>query len=350
MPWKGERLKFGWPKALWLLFLLGLLWWALRLVSFRGLWQVLDNLRPTQLAILAALNLFILGLFTLRWGIILRAHNQQVSLWALFRYRLAAFGLNYFTPGPQFGGEPLQVLLLREKHGLPVHKAVSGVSLDKMMELLANFGFLMVGVLVSVRMGIDLGLAETHAASLAIGLLLLPGGYLGIVWAGHTPLAHIARWLALSATSGGRWGRAAEAVAAVELQVKQVLKDRPQAVFAALVLSLATWVVMVYEYWLSLHFLGLDLDLAETMVALTAARFAFLLPLPGGLGVLEASQVLALQALGYGAAFGISLSLLIRLRDISLGLVGLWLAGALPARGSRQEPSGLNMRPRRSKG
>jgi hypothetical protein len=44
-------------------------------------------------------------------------------------------------------------------------------------------------------------------------------------------------------------------------------------------------------------------------------------------GALEASQVLALGALGINPSTGISLSLLIRARDIALGGLGLWWGG-----------------------
>ena len=44
---------------------------------------------------------------TARWWIILRADNPGIPFWPLIRYRLAVFGLSYFTPGPQVGGEPL---------------------------------------------------------------------------------------------------------------------------------------------------------------------------------------------------------------------------------------------------
>ena len=80
---------------------------------------------------------------------------------------------------------------------------------------------------------------------------------------------------------------------------------------------------MVFEYWLMTYFLGLRLSLMQAVSTLTAARLAFLTPLPGGLGALEASQVLALQTLGLESTYGISISLLIRLRDILFGLAGL---------------------------
>jgi uncharacterized membrane protein YbhN (UPF0104 family) len=100
------------------------------------------------------------------------------------------------------------------------------------------------------------------------------------------------------------------------------------------VVSLLVWVAMVAEYWLTLRLLGLPLNLSQAVVALTAARLAFITPTPGGLGALEASQALAMQALGFGPAAGISLSLIIRARDLFFGGLGLVWAGRL-ARKSR---------------
>jgi len=60
--------------------------------------------------------------------------------------------------------------------------------------------------------------------------------------------------------------------------------------------------------------------------ALLAARAASLLPLPAAVGALEASQALAMASLGLPPAYGVSLSLLIRGRDVLFGLFGLALA------------------------
>jgi uncharacterized membrane protein YbhN (UPF0104 family) len=92
-------------------------------------------------------------------------------------------------------------------------------------------------------------------------------------------------------------------------------------------LSAVVWVALALEYWLALEFLGLPLSFWQVMSVMTAARLAILLPMPAGLGTLEAALVLVTEALGHGAALGASLSLLIRARDLSFGLFGLWLGG-----------------------
>jgi hypothetical protein len=86
---------------------------------------------------------------------------------------------------------------------------------------------------------------------------------------------------------------------------------------------------MIVEFSLALRFLGLQLGLAQVLVALTAARVAFLLPVSAGLGTLEAGQVLAMQVLGLDPEAGIGLSLLIHSRDFVFSGLGLWWGGFL---------------------
>jgi uncharacterized membrane protein YbhN (UPF0104 family) len=87
------------------------------------------------------------------------------------------------------------------------------------------------------------------------------------------------------------------------------------------------WAAQIFEIWLSLKFLGLDISVLELILIVVAGRIALFAPTPGALGALEASFVLAMQSLGYAPVYGLSLGLLIRARDIFFGLVGLLLSG-----------------------
>jgi uncharacterized membrane protein YbhN (UPF0104 family) len=91
--------------------------------------------------------------------------------------------------------------------------------------------------------------------------------------------------------------------------------------------SLVSMLGIVLEYYLMVNFLGIDINALQIFAALTAMQAAFLMPLPGGLGALEASQVFALGAYGQPASAAISLTLLMRARDILNGGIGLLLAG-----------------------
>jgi uncharacterized membrane protein YbhN (UPF0104 family) len=118
-------------------------------------------------------------------------------------------------------------------------------------------------------------------------------------------------------------------IEAIESEVIRFCQSHFVPLTAAMSLSALIWMALVGEYWLMLRFLGVELNLIQTVVAISIARFAFLTPLPGGLGALEASQVLALTAMGFSGAEGFSLALLIRARDLALGGLGLLLGSSL---------------------
>jgi uncharacterized membrane protein YbhN (UPF0104 family) len=88
-------------------------------------------------------------------------------------------------------------------------------------------------------------------------------------------------------------------------------------------MHVALLAVSLADVGIVLGVLGLPLGFAEILIVLTASRLAFLLPIPGGLGTLEASQVGVFALLGYEPAFAVGLALYIRVRDILMAALGL---------------------------
>jgi len=261
---------------------------------------------------LAGLNAFILWLFVLRWGWFLRQMGYRVPWSRLVAYRLAAFGISYFTPGTQFGGEPVQVYALVRRDGLPWAHATASVALDKLFELVGNLTVLVLGVVWLQARGIGLALHKTLWAVVLGGL--------GIAW------------IALLLLCSGRWHRApawlwAPGRRALERFAAAARAGCPSraAALAALGFTVLTWAVLILEYRWMVRAVGLPGTWLDVVSLLMAARVAFLLPVPGGLGALEVGQYWAAQALGYTPARGLSLAALIRLRDVSVGLIGLAL-------------------------
>ena len=118
------------------------------------MWNTLTRLHLWQLLCLAVLNIGIFLLLTSRWWLILRFQGHRLPLLSMAGYRIAAFAITYFTPGPQMGGEPLQIYLTRSRHGVPTSTAVAAVTLDKLLELQSNFAFLVLGAAVLLRDGL----------------------------------------------------------------------------------------------------------------------------------------------------------------------------------------------------
>lgn len=312
-------------------FMLLILWWAMRDIPLEDIWNAITGLRPWQILVLISFNTLIMMTFSGRWWLILRAQGHRLPYISLVGYRLASFGVSYFTPGPQFGGEPLQVILTQEKHKVPATTAIAAVSLDKILELIANFTFLVIGLVLLVQTGFLDGTLPAWLLMLILTLFATPGLYLITLWLGARPLASLMGRIPERLARLPALRTLRESTLSAEAQIGGFCQRNPGTLFQAMLLSLFVWLAMVAEYWLTLHFLGLSLDLESTISLLTIARSAFLLPSPGGLGTLEAAQVLAFQGFGLNPAIGLSAALLIRARDVAFGALGLWV-GAVQSR------------------
>ena len=303
----------------------GLLWWALRNAPILDIWNSVRQLQAWQIAALLALNAALYVLITLRWWFIVHAESRQVAFLPLIGVRLSVFGISYFTLGPQVGGEPLQVWYLRRNYNLTLTRATASVVMDKLLEFLVNFVLLAFGLAAATGAGV---LSDTTGLGrwglLGLGALTLwPPVHLVLLYKRHYPLAALARTLPFV----DKDARLVRFVRACEWLVGTFCRRRPAALLAAFGASLLAGVGMVAEYALLISFLNVHLPFWRTVAAWTSGWLAFLMPLPGGLGALEASQVLVLGLFGYAASTAIGVTLLMRGRDILIGGLGLLLAG-----------------------
>lgn len=322
------------PRYLIWLLALPVVWWALRSIPLEEIRLTLNRLMLWQVLALIGINLIILLLFTSRWWVVLRTLGYRLPLIPLVGYRLAGFGISYFTPGPQFGGEPLQIQFIRQNHAVPTPTAVAAVSLDKLVDLLANFSFILVGIMVVLRSRVMTNDFNLPFLALSINLFVIPAAYLLGIWAGWRPLAALVNRNPFRYIAHPIFKRAIKTLLSSEEQMVDICRQNALTMFSIMGISALTWVLVVAEYWLTLQFLGASLDGYQVISLLTAARIAFLLPSPGGLGTLEASQILMMGAFGLYPALAVSASLLIRGRDVILGSLGLWIGAHLSQRQS----------------
>jgi len=297
-----------------------LLYFALRNAPLAEIWETIRQLKLWQIFALIGINAAIYALITLRWWVIVRAEAKSIPYVPLLAVRVAVFGVSYFTLGPQIGGEPLQVLYLRYHHGLTYTRAAASVVMDKLLEFLANFILLAVGLTAVAEAGIfSVTGGQLSAAWAALAALMLwPLIHIILMYRGVYPIRFVLR-----ALSRAKWSRF---IIAAERLAGAFCQRHLRALFVAAFVSLLAAAGMVIEYMLITSFLQIRLPFWQTVSAWTAGWLAFLVPLPGGLGALEASQVFALGAFGIAAASAIGVTLLMRARDILIGGLGLYFA------------------------
>jgi len=312
-------------RLVWLLILSSLLYFALRNAPLIDIWNTLKTLKLSQITIILIINATVIGLMTARWWIIVRAENPSVPFLTLIGYRLSVFGLSYFTPGPQVGGEPLQVIYLQRNHGVTFARATSAVIMDKLLEFLVNFILIGIGAWAIVTVGLISGTGFRLSLSLIglAGLLAWPVGHIALLYRGIMPVSRIL----LRQPFIQKNNKGIRLVIVAERMASTFCRKHTRAMLLAISASLLSILGIVIEYYLMVSFLGMQISTIQIFAALTTMQVAFLMPLPGGLGALEASQVFALGMFGQPPSAAISLTLLMRGRDILNGGLGLLLAG-----------------------
>ena len=312
-----------------------LVWWSLRHTELYQVWNTIRSLQFYQVLVLIALNSVIVLALTARWWFALRSFGGRVPLPHMAGYRLSSFSVSYFTPGTQFGGEPLQVHFPMERHRVPSSTALAAVTVDKIFDVLTNFTFIAAGLALFLSYGLSSNKLSAGFNFLLLAALTLPLLYMLALWAGWAPFTKLLT--AISSVKSNRidLDKIRRLVKSTEDIVSFRFQQQPLIILWMFLFSVLIWLLLIAEYWLSLTFLGAELNFLQMLMALTAARIAFLVPLPGGVGALEASQIWAMGTLGLDPVLGVSLVLVIRGRDIFLGILGLVLTALYFNRGSK---------------
>lgn len=335
----------AWPVAGWRRVLVAAVWlavaalllWVVLNVPLPAIWRTLSQLALWQIVLLLVVNAAVFLAFSARWWVLLSALGHRVSFGYLALHRLAGFGLSYFSPGPQVGGEAVQLLLLQRRHSVPVASGAASVGSDRLLEAIVNLTMLTLGLAVTLQTRVLAAVSGPGALLPVMLLLALPVIYVVLLSTGRTPLIVQLGRLPDRIRVIPRIQRLEEAAGAIEQQVAVLFRDRPRAVLLALAASLVSWAMMIAEYGLMLLFLRVEVTPVQLISMMTFARLAFLLPVPGGLGTLEAGQILIFGVLGLDPAQGLSASLLIRGRDVLFGLAGLWWVSLYGRKGRGNE-------------
>ena len=306
---------------------LALAGWILSRLPFAGLVQTITDLHLSQWMAWIALNLLVIMLLAGRWLVLTRAMALPCKILQLLRVRQAGQVISFVTPGPQFGGEPLQVYWLWRRYAVPGHAAFLAVGLDRFYELWINFAVLLLAVLTLLTSR-SVAFVDWHIiAFVLLGLILLMGLF---GWFMLRQPLRVRDWIKRLTS---RW-HDHERLRRMDMHwsqlnesLQQVFTKQRPALGVALGLSLLAWAGMIAEFWLLLSFVDVPLDLATFVFLFTVVRLAFLLPLPGGVGSVEAGLFWAFQALALPLPAAAGLIVLMRLRDVVILLAG---AAALP--------------------
>ncbi len=296
-----------------------------------GLTNIINTLKDFSLLkfmILVTLSFLNFYLYSLRWELIVKAlfKEKKIPSATFFWDRMAAYAISYVTPTAQLGGEPLRIMLIQEE-GVPKKIATSSTIIDKALEISTLIVFISCGILTA--------LFDHRVALAGKPLLGLLGGVMLflVFWFYYSSIKSIGFFSSiykfLRLRKIRRLKRFEEKLNGFEQEMNLFYKENPRAIWKLMGISLVTILFILAEHFLIAWFMGVHLTFLQAFLSSTIPYIAYLLPVPGGIGVLEGGHATIFLLLGVSIN-AVAFVFIIRLRDfifVALGLIRGWHKG-----------------------
>jgi len=243
-----------------------------------------------------------------------------------FGFRIIRESVNALLPVGQVGGEFVNARLLGQR-GVPLSSAGASLAVDKTLEIVSQIVFTLLGMAL-------LMLDPAHADIIHwIGGAIL--GAIGVIAAFITAqrfgLFRLLEEGVLKLARKQQW-KGAEGLAGLHDEIVGLYRSPRRLVWGTL-LHLVSWMLGAVEIWAALHVVGIDIDPRSALIieSLGQAFKSLGFAIPGALGVQEGGLILACSLVGVNAQGAIELSLLKRIRELTIGVPGLiawqWIEG-----------------------
>lgn len=254
------------------------------------------------------------------------ASGRVPPAWTFFGFRLIRESINALLPVGQVGGEFVNVRLLGQR-GVPLSSAGASVAVDKTLEIVSQIAFTLLGMALLM-----LDPAQVHVIHwIGGGIAGAIGVIAAFIVAQRFGLFRLLEEGVLKLARKQQW-KGAEGLVGLHEEIVGLYKSPRRLVWGTL-LHLVSWILGGVEVWAALHVLGIDVDPRGALIieSLGQAFKSMGFAIPGALGVQEGGLILACSLVGVSPQGAIELSLLKRIRELTLGIPGLiawqWIEG-----------------------
>lgn len=245
------------------------------------------------------------------------APSVQVPVGKLSKLRWIREAINSTLPVAQIGGEVVGARLLAID-GIPANTATASVVVDTTYEFVTQFVFTVMGLLIYLGMGHQSRFNTWIAIGVAAGLPMVLAFVVAQKRGAFHHVERFLNWLATHLPLGlGKMDGLHDSI--------QKLYSEPRRIIAGCSWHLLSWIAGAVEVWLILHFVGAALGLKEAFILESlgqAVRTAAFI-VPGAFGVQEGGFLLLGSLFGLAPELGLGVSLAKRVREYSLGFLGL---------------------------
>jgi uncharacterized protein (TIRG00374 family) len=238
-------------------------------------------------------------------------------------YRIIDYGVSYITPTAKIGGEPVRAAMLM-RHGISFKEGLTTVTIDKTIELSFTLLMFILGCFLLI-------LGATLPGGIIVFLLVISALLLFLIWTfysrvlqGKPIFISFFRFLRLHKLAF--LTKYQNTIIEFEKPIMKFYREKKKSYFIALLLTMFAFCLSMIEYHILLLMIGINASLGVVFMVFAVVGMAFIIPVPMGLGSLEAMQAWLFSVLGLSSVAGIGLAMITRARDLLWVLLGVVFA------------------------
>jgi uncharacterized protein (TIRG00374 family) len=269
--------------------------------------------------------------------------HQHLTFVEMFKVRLAGEAVGYLSSGGALFAEPTKVILLKER--IPLVSSLSSVVLERIIYSITGLIFITGSIPISLwRFTSATESVKTFQAYFIIAIaVVLVLFYLMVSrqWRVFTAGVNLVKQLPINTQ---RLARRERAIRQMEDHLYLFHRRHPGRFLTILGLDLFSHVFTVVEIYVILYAIGVPTTWVDAFLieAYTKVLEVMIVFIPAGIGAFEGGNAMILRLLDLGAAPGISLALIRRMRSLFWAALGLLV---LLRYNSGSAPAGWNHRP-----
>jgi len=261
--------------------------------------------------VILVLTVFMALIGTWKWKEILKGEGINVSFRNLLSPYLSGFAIMFLAPVLLWGGEVFRSYILKERLQVPWSKGMASVVIDRILEWTANLVVIFFGSLFFI---FRIGSPPSNLGLIFGGAFLIFAAGISFFYFKCLKNESIVRFF----VRGDK-----KQPLDTEKEIFNFFRPRNIALWKGFSLSFLRAGFMYFRVWILIFFLGENIGALPVLSLLGFNYLASMIPIPTALGSHEAIQTFAFNSLGLAPSLATVFTMIIRVAEIILSLVGI---------------------------
>ncbi len=263
--------------------------------------------------VLLSLLIWIIGAF--KWQLILASQNYHFPFLKLLEIYFAGFSFTYLTPVALIGGEGVRAYALKSKFSIPWGKNISVLVIEKILSFFALLVFLLFGLFSFVLLSsLPLKYLEILVVLIFLFSVLI---FLFLFFKLYKKERLINLILKVLGVKNN------DSAYNFTHDIFSFFNPKDVLFWKICLVSFLRYLVIFLRAGILLFFLTQNKSFLVAGSVMLFIYLSYLVPLPAGIGSLEAAQTFIFGYLGFGAIQGVTFSIILRSAELFIAAFGI---------------------------